>query len=293
MLELWSEKLLSSVSLEKKGVGFMVYGYMDSNGAFSVDGINWTKITGASSVRWVSIAYGNKRFCIKAEANSISAITTNNGASFSKKSTGLQKWNSSGLGYGNGKFVCVMSDACGYSTDGLNWTNSTLSVTANWKSIKYDMNKFVVVGESSTMLYSLDGITWTTSTLPSNSSWQGVTSNGKLFVTVGNNAVAYSYDGVNWTKGTIPSGVYTGVTYGNKTFIAVGTNVCAYSKDGINWTKGTMLSGSWRDVAYGNKTFVAVGTNICAYSKDGINWTASSFPVTFKDGPRMICYGVE
>ena len=71
--------------------------------------------------------------------------------------------------YGNGKFVAVANvnfngdaSASAYSTDGINWTLSTMPVAANWNSVCYGNGTFVAVDSpSSVSIYSYDGINWT------------------------------------------------------------------------------------------------------------------------------------
>jgi hypothetical protein len=112
------------------------------------------------------------------------------------------------------KFVVVTydSDKSAYSSDGINWTASTLPSSANWSSVIYGNGKFVTVASSSSdkSAYSSDGITWTASTLPSSSSWSSVTyGNGKFVpVAYNSNKSAYSSDGITWTASTLPSSAY-------------------------------------------------------------------------------------
>ena len=124
-----------------------------------------------------------------------------------------------------GKFVTVAynNKYFAYSTDGINWTESTISSTSRyWKSICYGNDKFVVVAYQS-------------------------------------NYFAYSTDGINWTEGTISStgGEWNSVCYGNGKFVAVASSkVFAYSTDGINWTEGTIskTSRSWYSVCCSNNS---------------------------------------
>ena len=193
--------------------------------------------------------------------------------------------------YGDGKFVAVAdtSRKAAYSTDGINWTASTLPYS-RWYSVTYGNGKFVAVTYSSNAVaYSTDGITWTASTLPSSADWKSVTYGDGKFVAVASDSsnAAYSTDGITWTANTLPSSTYwNSVTYGDGKFVAVSegssTNNAAYSTDGITWTSSTLPSSTtyWQSATYGDGKFVAVArnSNAVAYSTDGINWTASTLP---------------
>ena len=62
-----------------------------------------------------------------------------------------------------------------YSTDGINWTESTLPIQGQWTSVCYGNDKFVAVATNSDKaVYSTDGITWTECELPSVQSWTSV-----------------------------------------------------------------------------------------------------------------------
>ena len=205
----------------------------------------------------------------------------------------------------DGKFVAVAwsSNYFAYSTDGINWTESTISSTSrSWQSVCYGNGKFVAVASSTNYFaYSTDGINWTESTISSTSrSWQSVCYGNGKFVAVASstNYFAYSTDGINWTESTISSTSrsWQSVCYGNGKFVAVAssTNYFAYSTDGINWTEGTIsdTSRQWRSVCYGNDKFVAVASNstYSAYSTDGINWIESTISNTNRYW-NSVCYG--
>lgn len=139
------------------------------------------------------------------------------------------KWYS--VCYGNGKFVAVArqltahtsesTNAAAYSTDGINWTQTTLPAIGAWDSVCYGNDKFVAVMNSlssskpSIAAYSTDGINWTQTTIFDCGNYYGDLSvcygNGKFVTVIGNETnVAYSTDGINWnstTKGLqLPNG---------------------------------------------------------------------------------------
>ena len=206
------------------------------------------------------------------------------------------------IAYGDGKFVAVAeySAKSAYSTDGINWTETTMPSSARWKSVAYGDGKFIAVADNSNQAaYSTDGINWTSYTLPSEARWQSVTYGDGKFVAVTWNSdeVAYSIDGINWVASTSPNSAGWGlVTYGNGKFVVMfsGSDQAAYSTDGITWSAFTLPSSeNWQSVTYGDGKFVAmiIDSNKAAYSTDGINWTALTMPsfagwcsVTYGDG---------
>ena len=125
-------------------------------------------------------------------------------------------------------------------TPGVDWWESTLPSSANWRSVTYGAGKFVAVATSNTnkAAYSTDGITWAAATLPKSESWSNVVFGNGKFVAVASsssNAAAYSTDGINWTAAILPSTQYwNGLTFGDGKFVAVANGAQgAYSTDGI------------------------------------------------------------
>ena len=174
------------------------------------------------------------------------------------------------------------SSLSAYSTDGINWTETTMPQFGNWRTA-YGNGKFVSVsGSSNVAAYSTNGVTWTQTTLPSSLSWRTPVYGNGTFITFayGSSTFAYSTDGITWASGTMPSSRnWTAAAYGNNKFVvlAYGTNIAAYSPDGIdNWTEATLPdTTNWTTITYGGGKFVAVPllSNQIAYSTDGISWT--------------------
>lgn len=193
-----------------------------------------------------------------------------------------------GVCYGNSKFVAMVygSNKAIYSIDGINWTETTLPISGNWKSACYGNGKFVAIdGNSDKAVYSEDGVNWIETT--TNSSLAGWLNcicfgNDKFIATANSSRSIYSYDGITWYETTMPfSSNWASVTYGNNKFVAVTSysNKAVYSTDGINWNETIMLSTSPNNaynirVCYGDNKFVTVvdNSNKAAYSYDGINW---------------------
>ena len=235
---------------------FVAVATSSDKGAYSVDGINWTKTTMPSSPSYMAWA---------------------------------------GVTYGNGKFVAFVTDSsyCAYSNDGITWTAATLSVRRNWRDMVYGNDKFVAIAKGTDKgAYSTDGITWTEMTLPASRNWQGITyGEGKFIAIAGSSDKgAYSTDGINWTEMTLPeSRDWYCTAYGNGKFVAIEYNGlrAAYSTDGITWLAiNTPIIRSWCDVVYGDNKFVVVSkdASVSSQNNKALYWEVDSkFTYTISD----------
>jgi len=141
-------------------------------------------------------------------------------------------------------------------------------------------------------LYSTDGINWTQSSWPSGlsvNSYQWMVSffaNDRYVAATNgsfpNTKIAYSTDGINWVNsGTSPfNAAFNCGAFGNGVYVLLssqgGTNMIT-STDGINWTASNALAStgvSWSYMVFANGKFLATGGNVkTATSTDGINWS--------------------
>lgn len=227
-------------------------GPCQSGFAYSSDGINWqSSVTPVNEYGYRIGAYVNGTYVEVGSADSnggTNAVTyvPSSWTSFDLVSSSLNWY---GITYGNGKFVAIAnsSNIAAYSSNGLNWTQSTLPSSQAWDSVAYGNGKFVAVASSSNIAaYSTDGINWTQSTLPSSQSWDSV-------------------------------------AYGNGTFVAIasGSNIAVFSSDGINWTQSTLpvTSQPWNSIAVGNDEAIAVSANNLE-EIGNIMWPLVNFNIT-------------
>ena len=199
-----------------------------------------------------------------------------------------------------------------YSSDGINWTASTLPSSRNWCGVAFKPNNTLVVAAiagynsdpTNQAASSTDGgKTWTARTMPSSAYWRAIAccppgpAHAGRFVAVawgGVNTAAYSNDGITWTACTLPSAQYwRGVccrSDGRYVATADSGGVAAYSNDGITWTQVTGPGGDgpgWYGVAVGPTRYIMVSDNngSTAYSDNGTSWTSggnagSFYPVS-------------
>ena len=300
---------------------YVVVVWYSNTFTYSSDGINWTETSNGLSERsWQSICYGNGKYVAVSDSNTFAYSNSN--IKIVNKFAHLPEnqqhiylqesiyisdsGHSNNVCYGNGKYVAVAysSNKFAYSTDGINWTETSTGLSKEyWQSICYGNGKYVVVvWYSNTFTYSSDGINWTeTSNGLSERSWQSICyGNGKFVAIAWNsNTFAYSSDGINWTETSngLSEQQWMSICYGNGKYVAVSSNVSntfAYSTNGINWTEtSTGLSNRlWLSICYGNGKYVAVAqnSNTFAYSTDGINWIETSNGLSNRLW-LSICYG--
>ena len=130
------------------------------------------------------------------------------------------------VAFGNGRFSWLEYSTNsgnrygGYSTNGLNWSNTPSAPSNQWKYITYGGDKFIAVAEgglNSRSAYSIDGTNWTLGSGVPNNSWQGVAYGAGKYVAVANsgtdNRVMTSVDGQSWESLSVtPAPYFNAVT---------------------------------------------------------------------------------
>ena len=248
--------------------------------AYSIDGINWIRMSLPRTLQWKDVTYGDGKFVAVARSSQYAAYSTD---CINWTETVLPKKNDYvAVTYGDGKFVAIADETheAAYSTDGINWMETVIPRDEDWCYVTYGDGKFVAISDSKYATYSTDGINWIETVMPFDGNWRSITyGDGKFVATAESKYAAYSTDGINWTETVMPrDSDWLDVTYGDGKFVAVSgysSQYAAYSTDGISWTETVMpFNDDWTIVTYGDGKFVAVVVNsqIMAYSTDGINW---------------------
>lgn len=246
-----------------------------------------------SSGTWTYICFAGDKFIVSPYMQQILAISEEGTrwrtqSSPSKLPGSSTTWGAAA--YGNGKYVCLSSDATYglISDDCESWSQFTIPSRNRAGGIAFGAGKFISLATNGTYDYSTDGENWSTSTIPFASDTWGLIFADNKFVTVctnGKDIVAYSIDGDNWQKGTLPEkGYWASVAYGNGRYIAISTSVSAksaYSFDCETWYSGATPPFIPRKIAFGNGKFVIVGKgDEAAYSADGEAWTVVKMPAS-------------
>ena len=190
-----------------------------------------------------------------------------------------------------------------YSSNGVNWTNASISGLSSVRSIAWTNGKWIAVGDGSNIWAdSSDGINWTSYLGGAGGFFTGA-SYGILggvggWIAAGNDGLRVSSNGATWSP--IGAGLFSvgrAIQTNGKQFIAVGSgaNSLAYSYDGVNWVGLglSIFSVSGYGISYGTNSWVAVGqgTNSLAVSNDGITWTGLGTNI-FSSGTSVYWNGV-
>jgi hypothetical protein len=290
---------------------------------YSYDGITWYTNSSVVNVGFWAIAWNGTMWVAGGGTSSYKMMYSYDGFVWTASSSG-NSLVGAGSPYANGvsgfawngyRWVAVVENGGGltnliiYSTDGINWTNSTsgsglLASTA--KSVTWNGSVFIAVGQgTSGIITSADGNTWAASTsgntilgtncnrvcsrLPLPLNYINRQVNSKFCVGGQGSTLSYSYDGLQWYRS--PSSVMVGyincIVWNGVMWVAVsrngGASGLAYSYDGITWTiassAGALLNAYIQNVAWGGNIWVAVGQGTSSstiYSYDGVNWTNST-----------------
>jgi hypothetical protein len=207
-----------------------------TNVEVSTDGINWTRYTPfTNAIGPNAITYGNGLFVVVGNLGSNRVMTSPDGISWTIRSVLGNDDNWQSVAYGNGKFIAIGisgDNRTMSSTDGINWVSVPVNV-GSYKVIFSD-GKFTT-GQN----YSTDGITWTNTTISPIIPY-GITYGNGIFVAVGQagtDRIAISEDATSWTIITAPAlSGWTCVAYGDSKFVALadsGTNrsMISYSNE--------------------------------------------------------------
>ena len=251
-----------------------------------------------------SVAFGNDTFVCTAldmAQNRVHSIVSTNGRSWTKHPTPLT---SAKLSFAKGQFFATGSDssanqgAVATSTDGISWSGTNLESGANYSSVVFDGEKFLMVGSPGSLFISTNSSTWTnlaTRIFSPAESLRGVAFGAGTFVAVGNQGLlANSRDGKNWHRlpapataptPTGPAAVqFTAIAYGNGKFVASGSGgVVQISPDGTNWSTipdlpRTNLTTSF----FGTGRFLVGGEGgTILTSTDGSSWHATAVEIPF------------
>lgn len=186
------------------------------------------------------------------------------------------------VGYNNSSQGMIIT-----STDGEYWTTRAAQTNTLF-SVTYGAGTWVAGGNFGYLVTSTDdGATWTPRSFGVSQTINRVIY-GDKFVAVGNNStIRTSTDGITWTaRSTGMSGAYNDIVYAAplSRYVLIGSGgIVAYSTDAITWTNNyngsAYIGEDMNKVAYGNGVFIAGGTNQrMMKSTDGITWSRSESP---------------
>lgn len=218
----------------------------------------------------------------------ITGISTGfpNGTEWTKSN--LQVGYTSRATYADGVWLVMTSIySLMYSTDGMNWIQTTGTTGITIRNIKYlgKFNGVWLISSEIGIYYSFDGKNWSASNITDTTKKISYT-NGIWFSATNTNLI-YSTDGKIWSlcdnytsaDGIVYSmrGLYVTSTSGNENLI--------YSNDGINWVSAIFggVNTYARSIVYcdneGLLGFANGGNQNAYYTTDCENWVETNLPV--------------
>jgi hypothetical protein len=261
-------------------------GTASNQARYSANGTAWSFVTlPTSSANWFIAGEINGLF-VAIDLTTPSIATSPTGTTWTTRTlpagvTNLSTARVGAVGFG---ILVVTSGATSiYTSDGINWSSSTLPNNSGG-AVGFNGTRFVSTGFTLTS-YSTDGVSWTAGgTMGVTAGGERIVWNGTVFCAINSGSMTVSTNGVTWVTRTaslsmwgIASNKLTGrlvYTYGNP------SSNCYYSDDlGVTWTSATLPSSQlWRDVVYDDTlglycTFSYISADT-ATSPDGVTWTA-------------------
>jgi len=195
------------------------------------NGDGWKPVLLPSKSNWIKVVYGNGKFVTIARYSAGDALAD----------PVIPAYNA----------ASAYSTTFGNSWQ----AGTGLATTAIWTGLCYGAGKFVAVASGGTSAaLSTNGINWTATTLPSSESWSDVAYGNGIFVAVSSTTgkPAYSTDGQTWLESAYEiSG--TKISYGQGVFLVLNTNsdIAWTSEDGFNWKRRTVTSAPYGAVGFG------------------------------------------
>jgi hypothetical protein len=266
---------------------------------YSTAGTSWGDASGATTNQLKWVIWSGSLFVAVGASGTI--LTSTNGLSWTVRTSNTSAAINQ-VAWSGAEFVACRNGGFQRSTDGTAW--SSVTVTGNWVSVKWDGAQFVALTSTAVVATSADGTSWTTQNAgitSQNISWLE-SAFGSVWA-VGNNLLLEST--TSFTSHSVESfsSALFAVAYsaGLDRVVAVGSGgAVLYSDDGAgSWNlakSGTSSNVSQNDVVWGNSEYLLVGTSYSAKSSDGVSWTAAvtsstDFYGVVWDGTQYVAVG--
>jgi hypothetical protein len=272
-------KSIVEVVFEPSAGKFLAFPQTTTTILTSTDSVNWRNytISGGSFFSTAAVGPSGTVICGTGIAGSTFLFSTDSGASFGLRGTGIGDSCYRGVFYADGYYYTAGYQMIASSTTGAagipNWSTGSVGPAGNIEAVFAGKGKKYGVPLGG-YIYTApkDNDVWTYSF---NKSLDGKSLarrslaefNGVFFL-CDSNGIFTSQDFVNWTWGAGTSGsIVNRIAYGNNTYVATvyNSDYALVSRDGSNWYRSTLPStANWNAVAFGSGTFVvmAYGGNI-------------------------------
>jgi len=184
-----------------------------------------------------------------------------------------------------------------YSLDGRLWSEASFPAgVPQAQGVAYGAGQFVAVGDSGTVLRSTNGVNWTVTTVPGTPSFRFIAFDGSTWLAVALNSSSYaerlwtSLDGVNWTQQSLLGMQVFDLSSAGSTAYALGYyGGLKYSTDhGLTWQNallpGTTQWSTYHMAAAEDGTLLLAGQAMnesgapyaLLVSSDGRTWSRAS-----------------
>lgn len=212
-------------------------------------------------VRLNDIAFGNGRFVAVGEKT----IVSTNGLEWRITS----KTNMSSVSFGAGTFVAVGGKFAYTSSDGVTWTQRTVSLATYIDSVTFGNDKFLLVGDQGLVSTAPTGKLWDSTNTPFGLLFSSCFQDGRFYCS-GEDGYGYStVDGLNLTKITdlqLLQLIKLGGTFYSPSSKLQSTN-------GLNWTTNTTSALPFKKLIRVGITALGVGLGSSVWAtRDGTNW---------------------
>ena len=263
---------------------------------------NKTTAENSVSLTLNSVAFGNSTYIA---ATNFGFFKSTDGTTWSEVTdTDVAGKDFARVKYINSRFIAASSSKeWATSTDGTNWTTSTITTgTINANNIFYANGVYMVQGSGSTVYISSDhGSTWSSQSVGISYTYTG--SAGNAFVAISGNAgvdVRYSTNGTTWNSVSVDSSGATSVVQfdenTNILYAQFGYARLKYTTNGSSWGTAFSTSSGLEFIVYPayapdsgryyfNTSGFAGGTTRTLTSTDGTSFTDVGLASTGVYGP--------
>lgn len=232
----------------------------------SWDGNTWTNVGDPPTIDQPRLAYGNSVFVAAGKIESAAAAQicySSDGRAWTAANFPAGVPQVREVTFGNGKFIAVGdSGTVLSSTDGINWSLTTVGGTPNLRNVAWDGSAWIAMGMSTrsfpdVVWTSTDAVTWTQRNTLGADIFRVYGANGIMYLLGWYQGMKYSTDhGITWQSGSMPGttrwSTYRMAIAGDGTFFATaeamdesGTPYAMLvSSDGIHWSRTTVNGGN-------------------------------------------------
>jgi hypothetical protein len=232
----------------------------------STDGVTWSNPTTPFTGTMTGVSFGNGIWVTV--GSQVSAVSSDNGDTWTKYTSIPSLALAQGLSYGNGVFFAAGIGSISTSSDGITWTEINLPTATIVTDVAFGNQLFVALDGGGRIFTSTDAVTWTKRRDSDGETWRTLTYGNGMFVagaeTAGGDGAMYSIDGITWIKMVgVPNYAWYGSTFGDGKFVMVGD--AAASMIATNISQAIYASGLYSDPNNPGDVYVM----LAAYDKVG------------------------